>query len=107
MAMEEGADELDMPLHVGALKDGREEDVLEDLRGVRQAVPGALLKVILETALLTRDEKITACRICQEAGADYVKTSTGTGPGGATVAGPRTPSKWARTLLAPRSVAWT
>src|SRR5213080_5203132 len=87
-AIFDGAREIDMVINVGALKSG-------DLRGVERDIEavtapcrecGALSKVIIEAALLTDDEKITACTIAKAAGADYVKTSTGFGPGGATAA---------------------
>lgn len=82
-----GADELDMVINIGALKSGDSARVLADIRGVAEIArtAGALLKVILETALLTRDEKILACRISLEAGVDFVKTSTGFAEAGATV----------------------
>jgi deoxyribose-phosphate aldolase len=82
-----GASEIDMVLHVGALKDKRYDAVLQDIRTVVQAchAKGALLKVIIEAALLTDEEKVAACYLAQEAGADFVKTSTGFGPGGATL----------------------
>jgi deoxyribose-phosphate aldolase len=84
-AIRHGATEVDMVLNVGALKSGRTEQVLADVRAVVEASRGkALVKVILETGLLTDEEKVKACQICKEAGADYVKTSTGFGPGGAT-----------------------
>lgn len=83
-----GALELDMVLNVGWAKDGRWDDVEAEIAGVVQEarqVPGALVKVILETALLTDDEIVEACRRAAAARAEYVKTSTGFGPGGATV----------------------
>ncbi len=81
-----GADEIDMVIHVGALKGGEDTLVFEDIRGVVEPAHDACarVKVIIETALLTDDEKIRACRLSQRAGADFVKTSTGFGPGGAT-----------------------
>ena len=86
-ALADGADELDMVIALGALRDGDESAVLEDIRGVVTAGSGAhLTKVILETALLTPEEIDAACRLAVAAGAHYVKTSTGFGPGGATVA---------------------
>jgi deoxyribose-phosphate aldolase len=86
-AIAAGATEIDMVLNVGALKSGRFEEVLKDIRGVVEACRGrAIVKVILETGLLTDDEKIKACELCKAGGADFVKTSTGFGPGGATVA---------------------
>lgn len=86
-ALAEGADELDTVLPLWALRDGDDAAVLEDIRGVVQAGAGAhLVKVILETALLSPEEIDRACRLCVAAGAHFVKTSTGFGPGGATVA---------------------
>ncbi|BBH22249.1 deoxyribose-phosphate aldolase [Paenibacillus baekrokdamisoli] len=86
-AIAAGATEIDMVLNVGALKSGRLEEVVKDIRGVVDSCKGrALVKVILEVGLLTDDEKVKACELCKLAGADYVKTSTGFGPGGATVA---------------------
>ncbi len=84
-AVRQGAQEIDMVLNIGALKDGNDDAVRADIAGVRDACGPALLKVILETGLLTDDEKRLACRLAEEAGADFVKTSTGFGPGGATV----------------------
>ena len=84
-AIANGADEIDMVINVGALKSGNYNLVLEDIKAVREATRGKILKVILETAYLTRDEKIKACQLSKEAGADFVKTSTGFGPSGATV----------------------
>lgn len=85
-AVEDGAAELDMVMNVGALKAGDLEAVEQDIRTVRQAAPKpVVLKVILETCLLTDEEKVSACEICKKAGADYVKTSTGFSSGGATV----------------------
>jgi len=83
-----GANEVDMVINIGALKSESHALVLNDILSVVQATHerGALLKVIIETALLTRREKIMACLLAQTAGADFVKTSTGFGPGGATVA---------------------
>ncbi|GED72834.1 deoxyribose-phosphate aldolase [Brevibacillus reuszeri] len=84
-AIRNGATEVDMVLNVGALKSGDLETVKADVAAVKKAAGDVLLKVILETGLLTDEEKETACKLCVEAGADYVKTSTGFGPGGATV----------------------
>ncbi|MFA5138645.1 MAG: deoxyribose-phosphate aldolase [Elusimicrobiota bacterium] len=84
-AMANGAEEIDMVINVGALKSGNDALVADDIRAVRDATRGKLLKVILETSLLTNDEKVRACRMSKEAGADFVKTSTGFGGGGATV----------------------
>lgn len=87
-ALFDGAREIDMVINVGALKSGDLRLVERDIRGVAEACrpAGALSKVILETALLTEDEKIAACALAKAAGADFVKTSTGFGPGGATAA---------------------
>lgn len=86
--MRDGASEFDVVIDIGALKSGDLPAVSRDLEAVvgpaRES--GVLTKVIIEAALLTDDEKVTACRLAQAAGADYVKTSTGFGPGGATVA---------------------
>ncbi|SFR10490.1 deoxyribose-phosphate aldolase [Desulfoscipio geothermicus DSM 3669] len=88
-AVKNGAREVDMVINIGALKEGREGVVLEDIRAVVEAVRSqeadAVTKVIIETGYLTREEKIMACRLAGQAGAHYVKTSTGFGPGGATV----------------------
>ncbi|MFA6092193.1 MAG: deoxyribose-phosphate aldolase [Elusimicrobiota bacterium] len=81
----DGAEELDMVINVGALKSGDDDCVRADIRAVRGAIPGRTLKVILETSLLTDEEKVRACRLAQEAGADFVKTSTGFSGAGATV----------------------
>lgn len=87
LAIQHGASEIDMVINIGALKGGDLELVARDIRGVVRAVhsAGAILKVIIETALLTNDEKVTACLLSKEAGADFVKTSTGFSGGGATV----------------------
>jgi deoxyribose-phosphate aldolase len=84
-AIANGATEVDMVLNVGALKSGDLDLVKRDIAAVVEAAGDVLVKVILETGLLTDEEKVTACQLCVEAGADYVKTSTGFGPGGATV----------------------
>ncbi len=86
-ALQDGASEVDMVVNIGAIKSGRWEVVADDIRQVVEAAHagGALCKVILETALLSNEEKVRACMICKQAGADFVKTSTGFGPGGATV----------------------
>ncbi len=82
-----GATELDMVLNIGALKSGNLSFVEKDIRAVKRACKnGVLLKVILETGLLTESEKIQACEICMKAGADFVKTSTGFAGSGATIA---------------------
>lgn len=83
-AVEDGADEIDMVLNVAALKDGKYDVVLNDIKAVKAACKDALLKVILETCLLTKEEIVKACELSVEAGADFVKTSTGFSTGGAT-----------------------
>ena len=83
-AIDDGAEEIDMVIHVGALKDGRYEDVLKDIKSVKTACGDKVLKVIIETCLLTDEEKIKMCEIVNESGADYIKTSTGFSKGGAT-----------------------
>ena len=85
-ALEQGALEIDMVIQVAALKSGRDEDVRADIAAVVDVAHGggAIVKVIFENAYLTDDEKIRACRLAEAAGADFVKTSTGFAPGGAT-----------------------
>ncbi|HEL1596428.1 TPA: deoxyribose-phosphate aldolase [Streptococcus suis] len=85
-AISNGADEIDMVINIGALKTGNYDLVLEDIKAVVAASGDKLVKVIIEACLLTDDEKVKACQLSQEAGADYVKTSTGFSTGGATVA---------------------
>ncbi len=86
-ALAQGATELDMVINIGALRSGRVEDVRADIRAVVDAAKGqALVKVIFENAYLTDAEKLLACRLAEEAGADFVKTSTGFAPSGATLA---------------------
>ncbi|HEL1653201.1 deoxyribose-phosphate aldolase [Streptococcus suis] len=85
-AISNGADEIDMVINIGALKTGNYDLVLEDIKAVVAASGDKLIKVIIEACLLTDDEKVKACQLSQEAGADYVKTSTGFSTGGATVA---------------------
>jgi deoxyribose-phosphate aldolase len=82
-----GANEVDMVINIGALKGGDLELVARDIRGVVSTAhaASAICKVILETAMLTNEEKVTACLLAKEAGADFVKTSTGFGGGGATI----------------------
>ncbi|GIO22096.1 deoxyribose-phosphate aldolase [Oceanobacillus sp. J11TS1] len=85
-AMENGATEVDMVINVGELKAGNVAFVKADMKAVVDAAKGkALTKVIIETALLTDEEKVLACKLAKEAGADFVKTSTGFSGGGATV----------------------
>lgn len=84
-AIDNGAEEVDMVINIGALKDKNYDYVKEDIKSVVEAAKGkALTKVIIETCLLTDDEKIIACKLSKEAGADFVKTSTGFSKGGAT-----------------------
>lgn len=85
-AIQNGADEIDMVLSIGALKAGQLDYVAKDIRAVVEASGDKLVKVIIETCLLTDDEKRTACQLAKEAGADFVKTSTGFSTHGATVA---------------------
>lgn len=85
-AIENGAQEVDMVINIGALKDGTDDLVSQEIKAVVAAAQGqALVKVIIETSALTDQEKIKACLLAKNAGADFVKTSTGFGKGGATV----------------------
>lgn len=83
-AVDNGADEVDMVINIGLLKDGRYDEVEEEIRQIHQACKGKLLKVIIETCLLTEKEKIKACELVTKAGAEYIKTSTGFSTAGAT-----------------------
>ncbi|MBP5154799.1 MAG: deoxyribose-phosphate aldolase [Lachnospiraceae bacterium] len=83
-AIREGADEIDMVIHLGMVKEGRFDKVLEEIRTLRAVCGSRVLKVIIETCLLTQEEKETLCRIVTQAKADYIKTSTGFSTGGAT-----------------------
>ncbi len=83
-AVKNGADEIDMVICIGALKDGKYDEIEEEIRAVKASCNGKLLKVIIETCLLTEEEKIRMCRVVTAAGADYIKTSTGFSSGGAT-----------------------
>jgi deoxyribose-phosphate aldolase len=89
VAVDEGADEVDMVINVAALRVGNYAEVLRDIRTVREEIDKAprrvMLKVILECALLSDEEKVAGAILAKAAGADFVKTSTGFGPGGATV----------------------
>ena len=85
-ALKNGADEIDMVINIGALKARDYKTVLEDIKAVRQACEGHVLKVIIETSQLTDEEKVKACELSAEAGADFVKTSPGFTGGGATAA---------------------
>ncbi len=85
-AIKDGATEVDMVINIGLLKSGEDDPVKQDIAAVVKAAENkALTKVIIETSLLTEDEKIRACKLAKEAGADFVKTSTGFSTGGATV----------------------
>lgn len=85
-ALADGATELDMVIDIGALRSGRDDRVREDIAAIVEVAhgAGAIVKVILENAYLTDDEKVRGCRLAEEAGADFVKTSTGFAPSGAT-----------------------
>ena len=83
-AIRGGADEIDMVINLGWVKEERWDDVLGELRAVKASCRGRILKVIVEACLLDRTEKIRLCRLITEAGADYIKTSTGFSTGGAT-----------------------
>ena len=85
-AVANGADEIDMVIHIGAVKEGRFDTVEAEIAAVKAACQGKLLKVIIETCLLTDDEKIAMCHAVTAAGADYIKTSTGFSTAGATFA---------------------
>lgn len=88
-ALENGADEVDMVINVGALKDGRYDYVRAEIKAIKEAVGDKVLKVIIETALLTQEEIVKASTLTVEAGADFVKTSTGFSTAGATPANVR------------------
>lgn len=83
-AVKNGADEIDMVINIGMLKDKRYDDILSEIKAIKQACNGKLLKVIIETCLLTDEEKIRMCEIVSDSGADYIKTSTGFSTAGAT-----------------------
>lgn len=83
-ALREGADEIDMVIHVGDLKAGNDQKILEEIRAIKAVCGEKILKVIIETCLLNEDEKLRMCRIVTESGADYIKTSTGFSTAGAT-----------------------
>lgn len=84
-AIENGADEIDMVINIGMLKDKKYTEILEEIKAVKVACQGRLLKVIIETCLLSEEEKIRMCEIVTESGAEYIKTSTGFSTGGATL----------------------
>ena len=83
-AVRKGADEIDMVINIGRLKEGNTEYVLNEIKEIKKACHGKLLKVIIETCLLTEEEKITMCKLVTEAKADFIKTSTGFSTAGAT-----------------------
>ena len=83
-AVENGADEVDMVINLGWVKERKWEDLLDEIREVKDSCNGKLLKVIIECCMLTDEEKVKLCEIVTESGADYIKTSTGFGGGGAT-----------------------
>lgn len=83
-ALEQGADEIDMVINIGALRQGQDDVVLDEIRRLKAACGDKILKVIIETCLLTEDEKLRMCRIVTQSGADYIKTSTGFSTAGAT-----------------------
>ena len=83
-AIENGADEIDMVINIGHLKDKKYDELLQEIKAVKAACGDRILKVIIETCLLTDEEKVQMCRIVTQAGADYIKTSTGFSTSGAT-----------------------
>ena len=85
-AVENGADEIDLVINLGMVKERDYDRVLEEIQAVKQACGGKVLKVIIETCLLTEDEKLEMCRVVTRSGAEYIKTSTGFSTGGATFA---------------------
>ncbi|MCI8476957.1 MAG: deoxyribose-phosphate aldolase [Oscillospiraceae bacterium] len=84
-AIRSGADEIDMVINLGWVKDQRWDDLLEEIKAVKASCEGRILKVIVEACLLTEEEKVTLCDLVTRAGAEYIKTSTGFSTGGATV----------------------
>ena len=85
-AVDNGADEVDMVINIGWAKEGKWEAITEEIAAIKKACKGKLLKVIIETCLLTEEEKIAMCKVVTDAGADYIKTSTGFSTAGATFA---------------------
>jgi len=83
-ALQDGAEEIDMVIHVGMVKEGRYDAILEEIRAIKEVCGSRVLKVIVETCFLTEEEKIRLCHVVCDAGADFIKTSTGFGGGGAT-----------------------
>lgn len=84
-AIAKGADEIDMVINIGALKGGRGDQVRDEIKKIKEACGEKILKVIIETCLLTEEEKVLCCKLVTEAGADYIKTSTGFSKAGATL----------------------
>lgn len=85
IAIEDGADEIDMVIRIGALKEKKYNEILEEIKAIKAVCGDKILKVIIETCLLTREEKIKMCEIVMASGADFIKTSTGFSTAGATV----------------------
>lgn len=85
-AVKNGADEVDMVINIGMLKDGKDDEVLAEINAIKEACAGKMLKVIIETCLLTEDEKVRMCEIVNKSNADFIKTSTGFSTAGATFA---------------------
>ena len=83
-ALKDGADEIDMVISIGTVKEGKYDRVLKEIRDIKAVCGSHILKVIIETCLLTDEEKINLCHVVTDSGADYIKTSTGFGGGGAT-----------------------
>lgn len=83
-AVRNGADEIDMVINIGMLKEKRYDDILDEIKAIKKSCGGKILKVIIETCLLTDEEKVKMCEIVSASGADYIKTSTGFSTGGAT-----------------------
>ena len=84
-AVKNGADEIDMVINIGLVKEGKYEEVLEEINAIKKVCNGKLLKVIIETCLLTEEEKIKMCEVVTKSDAEYIKTSTGFSTGGATL----------------------
>lgn len=84
-AVENGADEIDMVINIGMVKDEKYDEVLAEIKAIKEACQGKLLKVIIETCLLTEEEKVQMCKVVTESGAEYIKTSTGFSTNGATL----------------------
>ncbi len=85
-AVQNGADEIDMVINIGNAKDGKFDEILAEIKAIKTACSGKLLKVIIETCLLSEAEKIALCDVVTQSGAEYIKTSTGFSTGGATLA---------------------